>query len=75
MQKKIAKRNWIAVGINVPLNYFFIQWMGIEGAAWVTLISLFIVHYVIDWIDDDLSTLIKVKNSAIFFNVIDKKPN
>jgi O-antigen/teichoic acid export membrane protein len=73
MQKKIAKRNWIAVGINVPLNYFFIQWMGIEGAAWVTLISLFIVHYVIDWVDDDLRTLINVKNSAIFLNVLHKK--
>jgi len=73
MQKKIARRNWIAVGINVPLNYFFIQWMGIEGAAWVTLISLFIVHYVIDWLDDDLRTLINVKNSAIFLNVLHKK--
>ncbi len=66
MPNKIAKRNWIAVAINVPLNYFFINKFGIEGAAMVTVLSLFIVHVVIDWFDTELVELGKIKMSAIF---------
>ncbi|MFQ5643313.1 MAG: flippase, partial [Thiogranum sp.] len=57
MERKIARRNWIAIMINIPLNLFMIPAYGIEGAAMATLISLLIVHYLIDILDRDLHTL------------------
>lgn len=69
LQRKIAMRNWIAVGLNVPLNYIFIGIYGIEGAAGATLISLFVAHYVIDYLDKDLKHLAKIKNAAFFLRL------
>jgi len=73
MQKKVAKRNWIAVVINAPLNYIFIGYFGIEGAAIVTVFSLFVAHYVFDWFDKELKILRRIKNSAILMMKFDER--
>ena len=65
MEPKVAKRNWTAVVINIPLNFVLIPTYGIEGAATATFISFFLVHYVMDWLDPDLKTLLYIKNSAL----------
>lgn len=67
MEKKVARRNWLAVFINIPLNFIMIPIYGIEGAAFSTLISLFIAHYVIDLLDPQLKSLLMVKHRALMF--------
>jgi O-antigen/teichoic acid export membrane protein len=67
MEKKIARRNWIAITINIPLNYILIPIFNIEGAAIASLASLIVVHYFIDIADDDLRQLLRIKNNSILF--------
>jgi len=68
LEKKIAKRNLIAITLNIPLNLILIPTYGIHGAAIATLASLICVHYFIDIFDNELSHLFKIKNKAIYLN-------
>lgn len=69
MERKIARRNWVAITINIPLNFIMIPAYGIEGAAMATLISLLFVHYFMDIIDSELHTLHRIKNRAILLRI------
>lgn len=65
LQKKIAKRNWIAIMINIPSNYVLIPMLGVNGAVIATMISMFFAHYLLDYLDPDLVELRKIKNSSL----------
>jgi len=65
LQKKIAKRNWIAIMINIPSNYVLIPMLGVNGAVISTMISMFFAHYLLDYLDPDLVELRKIKNSSL----------
>lgn len=67
MGKKIAMRNWIALVINIPLNLILIPLYQIEGAAIATLLSFLMVHYFLDYFDEKLRPLWKIKNNSILF--------
>ena len=69
MERKIARRNWTAVMINIPLNLVLIPEFGIEGAAAATLISLLAVHYFMDILDHDLHALHRIKNRALLMRL------
>ena len=45
LQIYIAINNAIGAILNIILNYFFIQNIGVDGAAWATLISQFTASY------------------------------
>jgi O-antigen/teichoic acid export membrane protein len=66
MQNKVAIRNWVSLALNIPLNYVFITIFDVEGAAISTLISLFFAHYVIDYLDQNLKELAKIRSRGIF---------
>ena len=68
MEKKILSRTFAAATINVIANLFMIPTHGIEGAAAATLIAVFFANYLMDWFDQDLKELLKIKNDAIFRN-------
>jgi len=73
LEKKIAIRTLIALVINVVLNYIFIPIYGIEAAAVVTLISIFISSYLINYIDKDLRGLFSIQNQAIILKSLRNK--
>lgn len=66
MEKKLALRTFLSLLINLLLNYWLIPIYGINGSAIATGISLLIGNYLIDYLDKDLSKLIKAKNKALF---------
>jgi O-antigen/teichoic acid export membrane protein len=65
-ENKIASRTIITLIINVILNILLIPLFGIEGAAFSTLISLFIGSYLINYWDSDLSQLRRICNNSFF---------
>ncbi len=69
MEKKIAIRTIIALIINIFLNLVLIPIYGIEGAAIATLVCLIVANYLIDYLDKELGTLVRIKNRAIFFGL------
>jgi len=71
-EKKIAIRTFVALAINLCLNFLLIPIYGITGAAISTLISITIANYFIDYTDKQLKTLIYIKNNAIFLGLIGK---
>jgi O-antigen/teichoic acid export membrane protein len=68
LQNVIARRNVIAIFINIILNIVLIGPYGLIGAALSTLISLFFVHFILDFFDNNLYELRSIKlKSFIFF--------
>lgn len=65
LEKKIAFRVFMALILNVILNFVLIPIYGIEGAAASTLICVIVSMYFIDMFDGKLKTLVKLKNKAI----------
>jgi PST family polysaccharide transporter len=53
--------------LNVMLNYLFLHWYGLIGAAWATLVSYFFVAYVYDFFDTNAREQIKFKINAVFY--------
>lgn len=68
MEKKIATRTFMAAILNIILNFFLIPQYGIEGAAISTLICTIFSNYLMDWLDGDLKTLLKLKHQSIITN-------
>jgi O-antigen/teichoic acid export membrane protein len=64
-ENKISRRNWGALIINVLLNYILIPYWGIIGASIATFISVFIAHYIFDFFDSELQSLLRIKNDAL----------
>lgn len=65
MEKKIAVRTFVALAVNVTLNFILIPLYGIEGAAVATLVCIITANYLIDYLDSDLKQLIGIKNNAL----------
>lgn len=66
MEKKFAARTALAALLNVCLNFFLIPVYGIKGAAIATLMCTFFANYAMDWFDQDLKSLLRIKHRAIF---------
>lgn len=66
-QKKIAHRNLLAIAMNAVLNTFLIPAFGIIGAAIATLLTLFFVHFVLDYLSPELATLKHIKQNILLF--------
>lgn len=70
MEKKIAFRTAVAAAVNIGLNIILIPRFGIEGAAIATFCCIFFTAYLMDWIDKDLRTLLKIKHCALLFKAM-----
>jgi len=68
MERKVAVRTFVALIINVILNYTLMPIYGIEGAAISTLVCLVVANYIIDYFDKDLVQLLRIKNNALRLN-------
>lgn len=67
LEKKIAFRVFVALTLNVVLNFILIPIYGIEGAAVSTLICVVVSMYLIDVLDSELAVLVRLKNKAMTF--------
>ena len=71
--EKLAYLNMLRVFfgaiINVILNYLLIPQYGIEGAAYSTFISLFLINIVFDMLDKRLWEQLKMKVMAIIYPI------
>ncbi|MCY1294602.1 hypothetical protein D9M70_439050 [compost metagenome] len=65
MEKKITKRNWIALSANIALNTLLIPAFGTSGAATSTFLSMMLAHFVFDYLDRDLKRLRDIKIRSI----------
>lgn len=66
MEKKFALRTALAAVLNVGLNLLLIPVYGVKGAAIATLVCTFFANYMMDWFDQDLKSLLKIKHRAMF---------
>jgi len=64
-QGKILSRAIIATLLNIILNILLIPELGINGAAYATLIALIISRFTIDFFDKDAKELFKFKLKAL----------
>jgi len=71
-ENKIAHRTIITLIINVLMNMILIPVYGIAGAAYSTLISLFIGSYAINYMDQDLNQLRRICNAVFFIRYTGK---
>src|SRR5690606_21641257 len=72
LQKITMWRHLMGLIINIPLNFLFIKWFGIEGAAMATLVSLFISNYVLDFFARETRVVFIQKTRAfLMFSLID----
>lgn len=67
MEKKILLRTVVTTVLNVIMNYIFIPIYGMQAAAFTTFFCAFISSYVLDWFDNELKPLRRIKNKALFF--------
>ena len=65
LERKIAQRTFIALILNVILNYIFIPRLGIKGAAYSTFMATVFSNYILDYLDRDLRTLFMIKTRAM----------
>ncbi len=66
----------IGAGVNVILNYFLIEKMGIEGAAWSTLISYFIAAYLsLSFFKKTRANFINISKSLLLTRILFAKKN
>lgn len=65
--KKLTIRAIVALTINFVMNLILIPYLGIVGAAYSTLLSLFIANFLWDFLDKDLTVLNDILLSSIIF--------
>jgi O-antigen/teichoic acid export membrane protein len=65
LEKKLALRTSAACFLNILLNLILIPRLGIEGAAFATLICTVFSNYIMDWIDPSLKKLLQIKHMAL----------
>ena len=58
---KYLKRSILGVVVNITMNYLLIVRFGATGAAYATIISLIVIHYIYDVFDKDLMRFYKFK--------------
>jgi O-antigen/teichoic acid export membrane protein len=64
-EKKYLKRSIFGVFINIGLNFILIPIYGAIGAAIATLTTLFMIHYIFDFMDKDLQKFYYLKIACI----------
>ncbi|XAG07683.1 flippase [Vibrio metschnikovii] len=67
LQTITMKRHVLGACLNIPFNYIAIQKYGINGAAYASLLSLFIANYVFDALDSKTRTIFIHKTKALSF--------
>lgn len=72
MEKKIAFRTLLGLGVNVLLNFILIPFLGVIGSALATLITFFMVYYVINFFDGELVDLVRIINGSFLFKWVRK---
>lgn len=65
LERKIAKRTLAAAVLNVAANAVLIPMAGVAGAAWATLLTMFFIAYVMDYLEADLKPLAHIKRKAL----------
>lgn len=65
LETKVASRTLIAAVLNVVANALLIPRLGAQGAAWATLITMFFIAYVMDYLDKDLRQIARIKRLAL----------
>lgn len=66
LEKKIAKRTFFGLLINVFLNMFFIPFYGISGAAFSSLLTIVVINFIVNYFDHELKPLVKILNDSVF---------
>lgn len=66
LERKIVNIMLIAMVSNIILNLIFIPLMGIEGAAWALILSLFVSYMFYDFFDKKMSNLMRIKLRVIY---------
>ncbi len=64
LERKIASPTFIGLVLNIVLNFFMIPAFGIVGAAFSTLITLFVANYLMNLFDDELNQLVRICHQA-----------
>lgn len=67
LQKFTMKRHILGVCLNIPLNYIAIPKYGINGAAYASLLSLFIANYLFDAVDKRTRPVFIHKTKSLLF--------
>ena len=67
LEVRILKRTLLGLVLNLPLNLLLIPNYGIVGAAYATLISLFIANFAVDFIDDRYLFILKLRSLNFFY--------
>ncbi|WP_212917682.1 flippase [Marinomonas sp. A3A] len=70
LQSYVFYRTLLGLIFNAVLNFSLIPLYGIEGAAFSTLISMFVAHYLMSYIGKDLVFLIRVINNGLTFKYL-----
>jgi len=63
---KVLYRTILGLASNIALNLILIPRFGISGAAYATVISQFLVNFLIDFFDTSLKELCAVKTKSLF---------
>lgn len=74
LESKVASRTLIAAMLNIVANALLIPRMGVQGAAWATLITMFFIAYVMDYVDKDLKQLTRLKRLALLRPLTWRRP-
>ena len=69
MENKLIIRTLMALVINLTLDIVLIPVYGIEGAAIATLVSVIIAYYLIDIVDPETQTLMRIKTKAFLLQI------
>jgi O-antigen/teichoic acid export membrane protein len=67
LQARLLLRSITGIVINISLNYFLIKYYGVLGTAFATLISLFIIEIIYDFLDYKLRPFHIFKLKSILF--------
>ncbi|XKH59410.1 flippase [Halomonas sediminis] len=65
LERKVAKRTFAAALLNIVANAILIPALGVQGAAWSTLLTMFFIAYVMDYLEADLKPLARIKRNAL----------
>ena len=66
LQKIYAINVFVGAVINIILNYFFISKFGINGAAYSTVVTYFLIIFIFDYLNYETRNLLMVKFKSLF---------
>ncbi len=66
LQKYYAIYVFLGAIVNILLNYILITKFGIEGAAYSTIITYFLIIFIFDYFNKETKNLLKIKFNSLF---------